>query len=251
VVLPFFDAVIGVVVTLALATGAVLGRALTTPAGAVAAVFGSAIVVLAGFPFLTLIILFVATTTLATRYRFDEKRRRSVQEGTAGERGVSNVLAHILIPTGLAVVAGTVVSDVRLVAVLYASALAFGASDTLASEFGVLSGRARSILTMRPVAPGTNGGVSAAGEMFALAGALVTAVVGFTIFRLFGTPVGPVAIFFVVVTLAGFVGCQIDSVLGEVLENRGWLTKGSTNFVGMLATVAVALGFVGLAGQLA
>jgi uncharacterized protein (TIGR00297 family) len=249
VVLPLVDAVIGGVVTVALAAASVAGRALTPTAGAVAAVFGVAIVALAGFPFLTLLILFVVTTTLATRYRFEEKRRRSLQEGTAGERGVSNVLAHILIPTGLATAAGFAGSQLALFATLYASALAFGASDTLASEFGVLTGRARSILTLRPVEPGTNGGVSAAGEMFALAGSLVTAVVGFTIFRLFGTPVGPPAVFFVVVGVAGFVGCQVDSILGEALENRGWLTKGSTNFVGMLATVALAFGFLTLAGH--
>jgi uncharacterized protein (TIGR00297 family) len=242
VVLSFLDAVVGCGVTFLLSAGAILSRALTPAAGAIAAAFGVAIVVLAGFPYLILLVLFVATASLATRYRFAEKRAKAVQEGTAGERGISNVLAHILVPTGLAVAGGLSVVPGADVAVLYAAALAFGAADTLASEFGVLSGRARSILSLRPVVAGTNGGVSAAGEGFALAGAMVMAVVGLGTFRVFSTPVGPIAGFVVVVAVAGFVGCQVDSVLGETLENRGWLTKGSTNFLGMLATVAIAWG---------
>jgi uncharacterized protein (TIGR00297 family) len=240
VVLSFLDAVVGCGATFLLSAGAIFARALTPVAGVIAAAFGAAIVVLAGFPFLILLVLFVATASLATRYRFAEKRAHAVQEGRAGERGISNVVAHILVPTGLAVAGGLSLLPVATVALLFASALAFGAADTLASEFGVLSGRARSILTLRPVPAGTNGGVSSAGEAFALAGGLVTAGIGLGLFRLFATPFGPILPFVLVVTLAGFLGCQIDSVLGETLENRGWLTKGSTNFLGMLATVGVA-----------
>ena len=92
------EAGIGLAATLALAAAAVAGRALTPAAGAVAAVFGAVIVVLAGFPFLILLVLFVGASALATRFRFEQKRRQSVQEGVAGERGISNVLAHIVVP---------------------------------------------------------------------------------------------------------------------------------------------------------
>ncbi len=234
-------ALIGAVATLALATGAVVARALTPAGGAVAAAFGIVIVVFVGYPFLALLILFVVASVLATRYRFAEKQARHLQEGAHGERGVPNVVAHILIPTGLAIAGGwpTPLLPLSTVAVLYTAALAFGAADTFASEFGVLSGRARSILHLRDVAPGTNGGVSALGEAWALEGALLTAVVGLGLFRLFGTMVS-IPELIVAATVAGFLGCQIDSVLGEAFENRGYLTKGSTNFLGMLSAVALA-----------
>jgi len=248
VVLGVEAAAIGVAATIALAVLAVLGRALTRLAGTVAAAFGCVIVVLAGYPFLALLALFVVVSAAATRYRFEEKRSRHVQEGTAGERGISNVVAHIVIPTGLAVAAAVTSGRLPDVAVLYAGALAFGTSDTLASEFGVLSGRARSILTMRPVEPGTNGGVSGIGTLFALAGGLFTAAVAVPLFLLFGTPIGPVGTFVGVVTAAGFLGCQVDSVLGELLENRGFLSKGSTNFLGMLAAVGIAYGLLRAVG---
>ena len=163
--LPLLPAVVAILVTVALALAATLARALTPAAGIVAAVFGAVIVVAAGYAFLALLILFVVASVLATRYRFSEKKARQVQEGKSGERGVSNVIAHILIPTGLAlaVVHNPPLVPVPAIAVLYASALAFGAADTFGSEFGVLAGKARSILTLRPVTPGTNGGVSSDG----------------------------------------------------------------------------------------
>ncbi|MCI4317689.1 MAG: DUF92 domain-containing protein, partial [Thermoplasmata archaeon] len=102
---------------------------------------------------------------------------------------------------------------------------------------GVLAGRARSILTFRPVRPGTNGGVSAIGELWALFGALTTAVVGLALFFEFGTDLVSPGTFLILAATAGFFGCQVDSVLGETLENRGFLTKGSTNFLGMAAVV--------------
>jgi uncharacterized protein (TIGR00297 family) len=241
-VLALLDAVIGVGLTAALALAAVFSGALTRTAGAVAFLFGAVIVVAGGYPFLALLILFVVASTLATRYGFEEKRKKNVHEGTHGERGVSNVVAHIVIPTALVLTALAVPAmlPVAALAVLYSAALAFGAADTFASEFGVLAGKARSILTGRRVAPGTNGGVSALGELWALVGALTTAIVALALFAGFATPRVPVVPFLLAVAGAGFAGCQVDSVLGETLENRGYLTKGSTNFLGMLSAVAVA-----------
>ena len=245
-------ALIGTVATVALAAAAVYVRALTVPAGAVAALFGSAIVVFAGFPFLALMVLFLASSVLATRFRFAEKEARHLQEGRTGERGISNVLAHILIPTAIAVAGGLPTPGLAVpgLDVLYTSALAFGASDTFASEFGVLSGRARSILTLRPVPPGTNGGISGLGEAFAFAGAAVTGLVGLGLFGAFGAYPVESAVFLVAVVLAGFLACQLDSVLGELLENRGLLTKHGTNFLGMLGAVAIAAGIYATVGVL-
>ncbi len=238
-------------ITVALALGAILARALTPAAGAVAAAFGIVIVLTAGYAFLALLILFVVASVMATRFHIEEKRRKNVQEGTAGERGISNVLAHIVVPTAIAV--GVAVGPAQTVplTLLFAGGLAFGAADTFASELGVLSGKARSILTWRPVTPGTNGGVSLPGEAWALVGAATTSVVGYFLFRAFSTPTAGFLPFVVVVTVAGFLGCQVDSVLGETLENRGYLTKGSTNFLGMLSAVALAsILFLALGGPL-
>jgi len=241
-VLALFDAGVGVALTAALAVAAVTSGALTRWAGAIAFAFGVVIVVVGGFPFLALLVLFVVVSVLATRFRFAEKKRRNVHEGTAGERGVSNVVAHVVIPTALVLVGGAAPDALppAVLAGLFAAALAFGAADTFASEFGVLAGRARSVLTFRPVKPGTNGGVSLIGELWAIVGALGTAIVAVALFTLANAPRLSVGPFLVAAALGGFLGCQVDSVLGESLENRGVLTKGSTNFLGMLSSVGFA-----------
>jgi uncharacterized protein (TIGR00297 family) len=251
VVLPLLPAVLGVALTGLLAAAAVAAGALTRTAGVIAAGFGSVVVVVGGFAFLALLVLFVVASVLATRYGFEEKERRKVQEGTHGERGVSNVVAHIVVPTGLVLTAwlSPSVLPVRSAATLYTAALAFGAADTFASEFGVLAGAARSILTLRPVPAGTNGGVSALGEAWAFVGSVSTAGIGTALFYLFRTPTLAPVLILGVAAAAGFIGCQLDSVLGETLENRGILTKGSTNFFAMVLTVVVAVGLLAALGS--
>ena len=252
-VLQLLPAVIGIAVTVVLSAGAVRAEALTLLAGVVATLFGSFIVVVGGFPYLALLVLFVVASVLATRYRFEEKRRKNVQEGTHGERGMTNVLAHVLVPTGLVAVGWALPSVLTpsATAFLYTSAIAFGAADTFASEFGVLSGRARSLLTGRVVVPGTNGGVSALGEAWAFVGAFTTALIGAGLFRLFSAPMPLFGTFVAGVLLAGFLGCQLDSVIGETLENRSLLTKGGTNLAAMLLTVLLGMGLlVALGGSL-
>lgn len=248
--LSFADALLGVAITIVLAAVAAWLKALTAPAATVAAVFGSVIIVLGGFAFLGLLALFLLASGLVTRYRFEEKARRSVQEGTAGERGISNVLAHIFLPTVLVVIGAAIptLEPTASTSFLYAAAIAFGAADTFASELGILAGSAFAILTLKRVTPGTNGGVSVRGEVFALIGAAVTAGVGAGLFWLFGTPMVGLPLFLIGVTLAGFVACQVDSVLGETLENRGYLTKGTTNLVAMASAVFIGVAILLIAG---
>lgn len=244
--LPLTLSIIGVAITCVLSVGAIQTGALTLLAGVVAAGFGAFIVVIGGFPYLALLVLFVVASVLATRYQFEDKRRKNVQEGTHGERGLANVLAHIMVPAGL-VAAGWALPNIlrpATIALLYASALAFGAADTFASEFGVLAGRARSVLTWKPVTAGTNGGVSALGEAWAFVGAFTTALVAGALFYAFHQPSPPLGTLLFGVTFAGFLGCQVDSVLGETLENRRYLSKGGTNLFAMLLTVLIAGGFL-------
>ena len=42
------------------------------------------------------------------------------------------------------------------------------------------------------------------------------------------------------IALIGWLGCQVDSVLGAVLENRGLMTKGTVN------AAAIAFGIIAM-----
>jgi uncharacterized protein (TIGR00297 family) len=236
---------IGVGVTLVLAAVAAWQQVLTVSGATVAGGFGVVIVLLAGVPYVSLLILFVVGASLATRYRFEEKRRRKVGEGTRGERGVQNVLSHIVVPLALVALVPfrfpLATSGVAPFA--YTAALATGAADTFASEMGVLAGRAYNILGGGPVRPGTNGGISLQGEAWALIAAGIMAGVGWVSFRVSNLPVPSIPWLWVGLAASlGWIGCQVDSLVGATLENRGYLGKGGTNFLAMLGTALLAVG---------
>lgn len=202
-----------------------------------------------------LLILFLLTSFGATRYKYAQKKARGLAEGKRGERSSSNVLANGLVPTVIAFLsfsglsaAGFPTLQKEVASVLFVVAIAAAASDTIASELGVLYRPVRMIT--RPsqiVEPGINGGVSYMGQIWALAGSTYTAIVGFAMlwllpFLLPGTLISTLPTNYICVLLPlflGFAGCQVDSVLGATLENRGIINKQHVNFLSItVATVA-------------
>lgn len=187
---------------------------------------------------LLLLLFFLLSSFLATRYRFALKEAMGVQEGARGERGATNVLANGTAPMAVALLAvlnlPSFPKDVA--GLVFLSALAVAGADTLASEIGVLSPRARLITTFKRVPSGTDGGISLLGEASALAASLFTALFGWLVLFYLAGAAGlttslPSGAHIWIPVVVGFVGCQIDSVLGATLESRGILTKRSVNLV--------------------
>jgi uncharacterized protein (TIGR00297 family) len=175
-----------------------------------------------------------------------------VQEGKKGERRASNVLANGIAPMAAAVLSALNPSWFPRAAsgVVFLSALAVAGSDTLASEIGVLSPRPVLITNGKQVTPGTDGGVSLLGEGCAVLAALYTALFGWLVLSWLARayaldltmPAEPV--FLLIPAVLGFVGCQIDSVIGATLERRGLVNKKTTN---LLATsMGAILAYVAL-----
>ncbi len=228
-----------------LAIAAVPLRVLTRFGSIVAYGFGVFFLLVGGVPYLLLMVVFVTLGGLATRYRLAEKRWRKVSEGIEGERRTGNVLAHT-IPGALllllAFIPGVSASS-SLIAFLYTSALAFGAADTYASEIGVLSPRPVSIVGGGFVPPGTDGGITLLGEAAAFAGGYFLSLCGALAFEVFDhIPGNSFLLFVLLATAAGWIGCQLDSLLGATLERRGYLGKNQVNLIAMVLTMVMALG---------
>ncbi len=118
---------------------------------------------------------------------------------------------------------------------LYLASLAAATADTWSTELGVLArGRPRSILTLRPVPPGTSGGVSLAGTVGGALGAAVVSAIGLASAR-----IGDVSNFMadvsnfmadasgitphamqalLLLTACGLVGSLVDSILGATVQ---------------------------------
>ncbi|MFA5896641.1 MAG: DUF92 domain-containing protein, partial [Thermoplasmata archaeon] len=156
-------------------------RVLTLDGTIAAFAVGMVIGIFGDVTWLLLLLFFLLSSFLATRYKFALKEAMGVQEGTKGERRASNVLAN-----GVAPMAAAVLSffdfppfPKALSGVVFLSALAVAGADTLASEIGVLSRNAYLITNFERVPPGTDGGISALGQLCAVGAALYTALVGY------------------------------------------------------------------------
>ena len=142
-----------------------------------------------------------------------------------------NVVANGGIP-GLVAVAAFITEDWNALFPVFACGVAVAAADTFASEFGCLDDRVRMITTGRRCPAGTNGGWSPTGQFAALIGAL--SIAGMSVVLGWWLQVGSIeggATLLLVITIIGWLGCQIDSLFGALLENRGLIGKGHVNML--------------------
>jgi uncharacterized membrane protein len=84
--------------------------------------------------------------------------------------------------------------------------------------------------------------MSPTGTVAAAAGGIFIATVGIALFP-FSNNVIAMPIFFFFAASIGWLGCQVDSLLGALLENRGYLGKHSVNFLATLSGVVMAVIF--------
>jgi len=205
-----------------------------------AASFGVGVVIgwFGSISWLVLLIIFVLLGFAVTRYRIQVKIKRHLQEGQRGERTYRNVLANSLVPAIIAVLAAATGPQADLaLTVAYLSAISVAAADTTASELGVLSSRTFLITDFRPVEPGTDGGVSAAGTTWALIASAFSSIIGWLVIM----PSVPIDATILVPIAAGVLGCMVDSVIGATLERRGIVTKLGNNILSM--AIGAAVGF--------
>jgi len=162
-----------------------------------------------------LIAFFVASTLLSRAGAARKDRRVGGIVAKGGERDATQVLSN-----------GGVFAGAALLSILApewpgwtavgAGALAAATADTWATEVGTLAGGVpRSITSMRPVPPGTSGGVTPAGTLASLAGAGFIAALAWAAGWPREAVVGGAAV-------GGFAGSLADSLLGATLQSRRW-----------------------------
>jgi len=220
--------------------------------GSVAAfIVGLLIGVFGDVTWLFLVLFFLLSSFVATRYRFALKEALGVQEGRRGERGSSNVLANGIAPVAVAALSSLTTGRAHdLSGLVYVSVLAVAGADTLASEIGILSPNAYLISNGQKVTPGTDGAISVLGEVCALAAAVYTALVGWLVLGVLAPVVGATAtipansLLILIPVAVGFLGCQIDSVLGATLERKGIIGKRSVNLVSTSLGGIIAYGLL-------
>ncbi|HKD79165.1 MAG TPA: DUF92 domain-containing protein [Candidatus Angelobacter sp.] len=176
--------------------------------------------------FLALLMVFVVTLA-ATRVGYRRKQELRTAE-PAGGRTAAQAMAN------LGVAALVVAIAHAGWPVLALAALAEAAADTGSSEIGMaFPGKTVLITTLKPVPPGTDGGISVFGTLAAVVSAGAVALVAVVTRLVPGRAAVPII-------AAGFFGTVIDSLLGAVFERRGKLDNDLVNLFSTIATVGMA-----------
>ncbi len=203
---------------------------------------GLVTVVLGGYAWFVVLIAFFAIGGLSTKFRYEQKSDRGVAEDNDGARGSSNVLGNAAV--ALAAVIAFAASDSTLLPVApelflfaFAGSIATAMSDTLSSEIGGVFDSPRLITTLKPVPPGTDGGVTWQGEVAGIGGAVLIAGLSVALFPAV-SPIGGA-----IIAVAGIAGMTVDSLLGATLEGTTLSNQG-VNFLATLAGGVVCVLFV-------
>ncbi len=210
-------------------------------AGVSAAVFVGLLVGLLGhWTWLLTLLAFLVFSHLATKWKFEEKKARNMSESEDGHRGWVNVFANGGIPALIATGA-FVTEEWEFGLWMFGAAVSVAAADTFASEFGCLDDNVRMITTLKKCEPGINGGYSKTGQLAALIGALIIGLMTFIAWYAtnIDKPIDDGVSLMIAVIAIGWIGCQIDSLLGAWFENRGYLTKGGVNALAITSGMVI------------
>ena len=222
--------------------------------GAIASFFVGLIVGLIGdIYWLLALILYLVVAYSVTKVKYSIKKKWGVAQGKKGERGWRNVIAN-----GITPVTGVLLAPLygySLAAYIYIIAISIASADSFASEIGVLS-RKDPILSIPPfrrVKRGYDGGVSLLGFLASIAGAIIPVFFCFflltplyTTVAILGIdpakhvyPATPMA--FAIPVVIGILGAYIDSILGAIWQQRGYLNNDQVNLLSIGIGILLAI----------
>ena len=176
-----------------------------------------------------------------TKYKYEYKKSLGIAQGKGGARGYRNVFSNSIVAIAASICYTIFPHASYLFLYIYLGSVATATGDTLASEVGTTyKGSPRMITTLKKVEPGTDGGVSTLGETAALLGSLVIAIFAILFGVIEVNPIRLCLIGMAIVAVSGFVGTNIDSLLGATLQQRGILSNNGVNVVSTIAGGLVA-----------
>jgi uncharacterized protein (TIGR00297 family) len=199
-----------------------------------------------GYFFVLVMLLFLALSAAVTSIGVDYKKKAGTYQS---ERGVKNVLANGLPPFIMAIAfMASSLLGYKSLAVLsvigFTASVAAITADKFASELGIFGGTPTMMFTFKKVKRGTSGGITLLGLAASLLASLMIATtilsVSYALTMLGGTPAFNPAAAVASITVAGFIGCIVDSMLGYY-EEKGIGNKYTSNFVCGLSGAIVAI----------
>lgn len=175
---------------------------------------GSLTLIFGGAQWFALLLTFYSAAAYFTKYKYEKKMKIEAAEAKGGARGWQNVLSNGATASILAVFYRLTTNNIFAAA--YLGAISTSIADTLATEVGLLNaGEPRLLINPRiKVRAGTSGGVTLLGETASILGASAIALVALFV----GFEDLNVTQILISNLLAGFLGCNFDSLLGALVQ---------------------------------
>lgn len=194
--------------------------------------FGSLFLLKEYWKLIYVILGFFILGNLITKYKFKKKEKEGVAEGIRTFRNVvGNGGAAIIYAILYYSISENPISILFLFA--FIAAMATATADTFATEIGEAHEiKPRLITNFKKVKVGTSGAVSLPGTIGALTGAAILSLIPLSFSSLSNN--FDKFLIFIIPTLSGFIGCNIDSVLGATVEKKT-LDKHMINFIATLS----------------
>ncbi|WP_407356487.1 DUF92 domain-containing protein [Methanolobus sp. WCC5] len=201
-----------------------------------AALLGVLIIVFSELFWFILLLTFFILGGIFTRYKYGYKESIGLAQSKGGMRSYENVFSNSTAALVLAILYGIYPQHAELIIFAYLGTVATATGDTLASEIGTTAhSQPIMITTLKPTQAGVDGAVTVLGELASLLGSMVIGLLAV----LFGK-VDAVFLALFITTTGGFLGTNVDSLLGATLQKRGLLSNSGVNFVATFAGAIIA-----------
>ncbi len=191
-----------------------------------AGIIGIITIISVGVYWFYLVLVFFIAGNFITKFKYNEKKIRGVAESV---RTYKNVFGNGGSAMIFSIFYAITKNPIFLIG--FMGAMAEAAADTFATEVGqAYEKQPRLITTLKETRVGASGAISLHGEIAALIGAgIISAIPLFFPSDIqLGIMMVPAGI------LAGFLGCNIDSLLGATIE-KNKMDKHMINFFGTLS----------------
>jgi len=212
----------------------VSARKLTPVAAITGAVVACLVFAGAGYTGVAMMTTFFILGSAATSWQKHKKQNFAGSEEHPGGRSAAQVLAN----AGVGAITGLLVlffhAYTALWILMMTGSFASATADTLSSELGTVYGRRFfNIVTLKPDQRGLDGVISLEGTLIGVVGSCIMALV-YAIG--FGWSSG-----LIWVIIAGTIGNLTDSVMGALLERRGYIGNNAVNFLNTLIAALTML----------
>ena len=219
--IPLFRIAVGLLINIIMGVVAWRAGAVRKSGLEVGILLGTCIFAGVGWQGFLILVTFFVLGSVLTRMGYAQKRDMGAAEEQEGARGASHALANAGFATLFAILYWFLRDPVWLLA--FVAAFATASMDTAGSELGPLFGRRTiSLKDLKPVPPGTEGGVSLEGT---IAGVVAAGFVGLIAAFLFLIPMTHVAL----VIAGALAGNLYEGMLGaRRLLSHAWLNATNT-----------------------